>query len=108
VGSLDGSILLLSILINNTSHIYRDTSLIYSMTLKVVTETSRRTTASTMQRSHYAIIHTASAHKKHGPPSSPSPPSPSSMGVTMGKAQLSSICETIIRHARFSLQYVIV
>jgi hypothetical protein len=42
-------------------------------------------------------------HKKHGPPSPPPPPPPPSMGVTMGKAQLSSICGTIIRHAKFSL-----
>jgi hypothetical protein len=45
-------------------------------------------------------------HKKHGPPSPP-PPTPS-MWVTMGKAQLSLICGTIIRHARFSLQHAIV
>jgi hypothetical protein len=47
-------------------------------------------------------------HKKHGPPSPQPPPPPPSIGVTMGKAQLSSICGTIIRHARFSLQHVIV
>ena len=69
------------------------------MGLEVVTGTSRTTTTTMMQRRHYAIIHTASArtirstglllhrhrHRlRH-------------LGDTVGKAQLSSICGTVIR-----------